>query len=117
MCKVNTGLTTFDSQIKSLVIGDFSSETQYSIPIEKNTFSRLINTFDLSLDQIKIVKDFLDENNEGVLYQFFFRKRGESETIGFILTNKKRDKSCTFGARTKKRKDALESILKIITSK
>lgn len=117
MCKVNTGFTTFDSQVKSLIIGDFCSDTQYSLQIQKDTLFKSVNSFDLSLDQEKIVKDFLDENNVAVLYQFFFKKRGESESIGFILTNKKRDKCFAFGARTKKRKDALESILKIITSK
>lgn len=117
MCKVNTGLTTFDSQVKSLIIGDFCSDTQRSLQIQKDTLFKSVNFFDLSLDQTKIIEQFLEDNNECVLYQFFFKKRGESESIGFIITNKKRDKFCTFGARTKKRKDALESILKIITSK
>lgn len=117
MCKLNTGLTTFDSQAKSLIIGDYCSETQHSLQIRKETLLKSVNSFDLSLDQTKIVEQFLEYNYECVLYQFFFKKRGESESIGFILTNKKRDKFCTFGARTKKRKDALESILKIITSK
>lgn len=104
MCKLNTGLTTFDSQAKSLIIGDYCSETQHSLQIQKDTLLKSVNSFDLSLDQTKIVEQFLEDNNECVLYQFFFKKRGESESIGFILTNKKETNSVHLVQEQKKEK-------------
>lgn len=117
MCKLNTGFTTFDVQTKSLFIGDFCSDTQISTYVKKESFEEDTKKFDLSLDQTRIAKDFIEKNKIGVLYRFFFKKRGEYETIGFVITDKERNKSCTFGARTKKRQDALNSILNLIVTR
>ena len=117
MCKINTGLTTFDSQTKYLGIGNVISDTQYSTYINKDTFEDDIKKFDLIIDQRVLVKQFLEENSICVLYKFFFKKRGFEETIGFILTNKEKTNIKMFGARTKKRIDALGNIINIIVSK
>lgn len=118
MCKViNTGLLIFDNQTKFLGIGNVVSNTQYSSYINKESFETDIKKFDLILDQKRIVQKFLEENNICVLYKFFFTKRGETETIGFIVTDKQKQKIELFGARTKKRMEALNSIFKTIASK
>lgn len=117
MCKVNTGLTTFDAQTKFLGIGNVVSDTQYSSYINKNDFEKDIKNFDLILDQKNLVLKFLEDNNICVLYKFFFKKRGVIETIGFIITDKHKQNIELFGARTKKRIEALNSICKIISSK
>lgn len=118
MCKViNTGLLIFDAQTKFLGIGNVISDTQYSAYINKESFENDIKKFDLILDHKNFVQKFLEENNNCVLYKFFFKKRGEIETIGFIVTDKTKEKIELFGARTKKRVDALNNILKTIVSK
>ena len=80
-------------------------------------FFRQVKNFDLILDQKNLVLKFLEDNNICVLYKFFFKKRGVIETIGFIITDKHKQNIELFGARTKKRIEALNSICKIISSK
>lgn len=111
MCVLDTGLTTFDRQASFFGKGNIVSNTQFSAFISIENFHNDIKPFDLQYDHEKLVEDFTKENFKSVLYKFFFKKRGEEETIGFILTNKYRTEYKLFGARTQKRKDALEKLL------
>lgn len=115
MCLVNTGLTAFDLQTKFLGLGDVCSTTQLSTYVRGESFVSDIKKFDLQYDQVKLVENFVKNNEICVLYKFFFRKRGQEETIGFVLSNKK--EAVSFGARTSKRGVALEKIVEIIKNK
>lgn len=118
MCRIiQTGLESFDAQTRFLGLGNVVSNTQLSAHIKKETFESDLKCFDLVLDQKNFVLNFLNEFGDSILYKFFFKKRGEDEIVGFIITNKEKSIIKMFGARTKKRIEALDSIYKVIASK
>lgn len=117
MCIINTGLVTFDKQTSFFGIGNVASNTQFSSFLSLESFDDDIKVFDLQYDYRKLVEDFTKDNCKSVLYKFFFTKRGEEETIGYILTDKYKEKYQVFGARTQKRRDALHQILKALLLK
>ena len=114
MCLINTGLTTFDKQAKIFGTGNITSNTQYSSFLSSDDFENEIKSFDLQYDYRKIVEMFTKENQKSVLYKFFYKKRGEEEIVGYIVTDKNKEKYKVFGARTQKRKEALSSILDLL---
>ena len=114
MCLINTGLTTFDNQAKIFGTGNITSNTQYSSFLSSDDFENEVKSFDLQYDYRKIVEAFTKENKKSVLYKFFYKKRGKEEIVGYIVTDKNKEKYKVFGARTQKRKEALNSILNLL---
>ncbi len=71
------------------------------------------NKVDLNIDELAFVLCNLMQNSKNWKEDI----KVSEETIGFILTNKEKTNIKMFGARTKKRIEALGNIFNIIVSK
>ena len=117
--KVESNYSLFNKQSNYLGTGNVIANTQVSWYIRPSykvdSNSKLGELQDYDLDHFKqmnkwnkqSVKDFVDKNNGGILYWFFYLSNKDIVTIGYLLTNKeKTDYMVLFSDRNRLKKIA-----------